>query len=461
MSELEPLVPATTTSLANEARYIASSSLPLVVSFFLQYVLSVISIYACGRLGPTELAAASLAVCTFNITALAFYQGLATALDSFCSQAYGSGKPHNVGYYAQRGVLMMAAITVFPLGPILYFSGPILSRLVPDTDLALMAQTFLRITLVGAPPLFAFEAGKRFLQAQNLFNAGTQILLVATPISIVLNWLLVWHPVYGLGYVGAPIAMVIVYWIMFILLVVYVRFVDGLECWGGFSWSHACKNWGAMIKLALPGVVMMETEYLAFEVLTILAASFGTISLATQSIASNVSSLVFQCPFAISVALTTRVGHYVGAKSTHGARTVLQVFVFACFLTALFNFLVVFFGRSFWAHLFTNDPDVIDLTKLILTFSAFMQLMDMFNVLSAGILRGQGRQRIGLVLNVLAYYFVSLPLGYYLAFHHHKGLVGLWTGLLCGVFVLASTELYYVWITDWELVFEESSERHD
>lgn len=67
---------------------------------------------------------------------------------------------------------------------------------------------------------------------------------------------------------------------------------------------------GKMLLLALFGVVMVEAEYLGFQVLTIPAALFGTNVLAAQSIASNVSSMAFQLPFATAVAVSTRVGHF-------------------------------------------------------------------------------------------------------------------------------------------------------
>ncbi|RLV89631.1 Protein LTV1 [Spathaspora sp. JA1] len=75
-----------------------------------------------------------------------------------------------------------------------------------------------------------------------------------------------------------------------------------------------------MLSLAIPGVIMVIAEFLAFEVLTILAARFGTESLAAQSIASNVASLAFQLPFAIAVVLSTNIGNYVGSKNVLAAK---------------------------------------------------------------------------------------------------------------------------------------------
>lgn len=450
-----------TTSSRREIAFVARSSGPLVVTFFLQYLMSIISIYSTGKLGPKELAAASLALCSFNITGLSVYQGMATCLDSFCSQAYGADKPHMVGVYFQRCSLMMLALTVFPLAPLWWFSGSLLRFVVPDAELAAMSQTFLRYTLLGAPGLLFFETGKRFLQAQHIFNAGTYVLAVTVPISFVLNWLLVWHPATGLGFVGAPLATAISYWLISLFLWAYVVFVDGMKCWGGLDLTTASANWRPMLKLALPGVVMVEAEYLAFEVLTILAASFGTNALAAQAIASNIGSLAFQLPFAVAVAVSTRIGHYVGMKDITAAQTATRVSFVLAAAISLFNFSWAFFGRGYLASIFTEERAVLVEGRKIITMVAVNQLADSLNVIEAGILRGQGRQKIGSYLNLGAYYGVALPVGYVLAFVAQMGLVGLWTGLIIGVAFLALSEFVLISMSKWPQILAESEGRHD
>lgn len=447
------------TTTKSEFKFISRSSVPLIITFFLQYFISVTSIIAAGKLGPKELAAASLAVCTFNITGLAIFQGMATSLDSLCSQAYGSGNLHHVGIYFQRCSAMGLVFTI-PLSVIWWYLGKLLQLMIPDQELVILTQQYLRYLTAGAPGLLLFETGKRFLQAQHLFDAATWVLVVMAPINFVLHWILVWHPVYGLGLMGAPIAVSIVYWLMSLLLLCYVLFVNGKKCWNGLDLQRSFSNWGSMLSLAIPGVVMVEAEYLAFEVLTILAAAFGTEALAAQSITSNVAALTFQLPFAIAVAASTRIGHFVGSKDIRSAKIATRIsFYFATFI-ALFNFSFIYFGRRYIGSFFTDSEDVLRTSDVILTLAAFNQIGDAFNVLGAGVLRGQGRQRVGSVLNLVSYYLIALPVGFYFAFPGNKGLVGLWMGLILGVIFLALGEGFVIWRSDWEgiIILSERSE---
>jgi len=80
-----------------------------------------------------------------------------------------------------------------------------------------------------------------------------------------------------------------------------------------------------MINLALPGLVMVEAEFLAFEILTLASSYLGTTELAAQSILITIISLTFQIPFSISVAVSTRVANLIGATLSEAAKTTAKV----------------------------------------------------------------------------------------------------------------------------------------
>lgn len=83
----------------HESITLARTSWPLVLAFLLQYSLPIASVFTVGHLGKIELGAVLLASITANITSYAVYRGLATALDTLCAQAYGSGHKTLVGVH--------------------------------------------------------------------------------------------------------------------------------------------------------------------------------------------------------------------------------------------------------------------------------------------------------------------------------------------------------------------------
>lgn len=179
------------TTWQREAKVLTRYSAPLIVTFLLQYSLTVASIFTVGHLGTIELGAVSLASMTANITGYAIYQGLATSLDTLCAQAYGSGRKKLVGLQMQRMVYFLWVITI-PIGIVWLCAEPVLMSIVPEPDVAILAGRYLKVILIGAPGYAAFESGKRYTQAQGLFSASLYVLLICAPLNAFMNWLFVW-----------------------------------------------------------------------------------------------------------------------------------------------------------------------------------------------------------------------------------------------------------------------------
>ena len=179
------------TTWRREAKVLGGYSGPLVLTFLLQYSLTVASIFTVGHLGKVELGAVSLASMTANITGYAVFQGLATSLDTLCAQAYGSGRKKLVGLQTQRMVYFLWTITI-PIGIIWLCADMILIKIVPEKDVAVLAGRYLKIVLIGAPGYACFESMKRYLQAQGLFSASLYVLLFLAPLNAFMNWLFVW-----------------------------------------------------------------------------------------------------------------------------------------------------------------------------------------------------------------------------------------------------------------------------
>jgi multidrug resistance protein, MATE family len=339
---------------------------------------------------------------TANITGYAVYQGLATALDTLCAQAYGSGRKTLVGLQLQRMVYFLWLITI-PIG-IIWLSGTaILEAIVPEKRTAELAGLYLKILLAGAPGYAAFESGKRFVQAQGMFSATTYVLLICAPLNALLNWLFVWK--LGLGFKGAPIAVVITENLLPLTLFLYVRFVDGMQCWGGFE-KRAFRNWGPMLALSLPGLIMVLAEFLAFEILTLSASWLSTTHLAAQSVLSTISAITYQIPFPMSIAASTRIANLIGATLSSAAKTTAKVALVLACIVGIFNVTLLSALRSLIPQLFTNDADVIEMVANVLPLCASFQLFDALAANCNGILRGLGKQEIGGYVNLIAYYLV-------------------------------------------------------
>ncbi|KAL8888823.1 MAG: hypothetical protein Q9215_003814 [Flavoplaca cf. flavocitrina] len=444
------------TTWQREAKVLSRYSAPLIVTFLLQYSLTVASIFVVGHLGTVPLGAVSLASVTANITGYAVFQGLATSLDTLCAQAYGSGNKKLVGLQTQKLVYFLWTITI-PIGIVWLSAEAILIHVVPEPDVAVLAGLYLKVILIGLPGYACFESAKRYLQAQGLFSPSLYVLLICAPLNAFLNWLFVWQ--FQWGFIGAPIAVAIIDTLLPILLILYVRFVAGRVCWPGLT-TQALKNWGPMIKLALPGLLMVEAEVLAFEILTIASSYFGTTHLAAQSVLATISSLTFQIPFPIGIAASTRIANLIGATLADSARKSAQVAFWASAVVGLFNVIWVSSLRTYIPRLFTSDPDVIDLVAKVLPLCAAFQLFDAVAACCNGILRGLGRQEIGGYVQLFCYYVIAIPISMGTAFGLGWELYGLWSGVALALGLVAGIEGVFLYRSSWERSVEDAKRRN-
>ncbi|KLU92699.1 MATE efflux family protein subfamily [Magnaporthiopsis poae ATCC 64411] len=443
------------TTWQRETKTLVQYAAPLIVTFLLHYSVTVASVLTVGRLGMVELAAVNLATMTASITCYVPVQGLATCLDTLCAQAYGSGHKHLVGLQAQRMTWFLWILMV-PIAVLWWFSRPILEALVPGEETAALAALYLRFLILGMPGVAAFESGKRFVQAQGLFRATTYVLLVGAPLSFLQNWLFVFK--LGWHFAGAATAMAVTQNLLPLLLVLYIRFVDGKQCWKGFTWK-AFSNWGPMIKLALPGMIMIEAQFSVLEILTIAAGQLGTAQLAAQSVLVTVTSTSFNVPFPLAIATSTRVANLIGANLGDAARKTAKVAIVAACAVGLFNMTVLITLRRQLPAVFTDDSKVISIASQAMLVCAIMQIFDALAAVSHGILRGVGRQAIGGYANLFSYYFVALPVSLSTAFALGWKLSGLWVGLVSGLAVVSALELLYLYSSDWDSAIAQAAER--
>ncbi|KAF1817431.1 MATE efflux family protein subfamily [Eremomyces bilateralis CBS 781.70] len=445
-----------TTTWQRETQVLWQYSRSLILTFMLQYSLPMTSIFTLGRKGKIELGAVSLGTMTANITGYCVFQGLATSLDTLCPQAYGAGKKKLVGLHTQRMFFFLLCVTI-PIGAIWLSATHILKLIVPERETAELAGLYLKVVLFGTPAYAAFESGKRFVQAQALFSATLWVLLICAPLNVLLNWLLVWK--LDWGFIGAPIAVVFIQYCLALCLFLYVRFVNGMECWGGFD-RRAFANWWPMVKLAIPGLIMLVAEMLAFEILTLAASWFGSTELASQSVLSTMAAFAFQLPFPLSISASTRVANLIGATLVDAAKTAAKVSLVAAAVVGCFNMVMLSLLREYIPKLFTNDPDVTSLVSHVLPVCAAFQLFDAVATMCSGLLRGLGRQDVGGYVNLVAYYVIAIPISFGLGFGFSLGLPGLWIGPAIALAVVAIVEGIFLYCSNWQRSVDDAKRRN-
>ena len=89
--------------------------------------------------------------------------------------------------------------------------------------------------------------------------------------------------------------------------------------------------------------------------------------------------------------------------------------------------------------IFTVDAELFKVCVPVMMILAVFQLFDGLQISLAGICKGLKKTNIVLIANFIAYWLVSIPLGYTLAFKYNFMLNGFWIGLVVSSVILCTT----------------------
>lgn len=455
--DLEDESKSRTQRVLSEFWILLRGSIPVILAYTLQNSLQTVSVLIVGRLSPEALAVAAFSYMFAMATAWLIGMGGTTAIDTLASASFtGSKNKHDLGIILQRAFLVLGLFYV-PVAVLWLWSEPVFKLLGQEDYIARDSAKFLSILIPGGLGYIYFECMKKYLQSQEIMRPGTYVLLITSPISAGLNYLFIYT--FKLGLFGAPIATGICYWLSFILLVLYTRFVAGSECWGGFD-RKCIKNIGPFARLAALGIVHVGTEWWAFEIVAIVAGQLGTIPLAAQSVIMTADQVMNTIPFGIGVATSSRIGNLLGSRNARGAALSANTAAVLSMILGAIVLAILMGTKDNFARLFNDDAQVVKLTAEVLPYVALFQIADGLNGSCGGALRGMGRQHIGAFINLGAYYCGALPLGIYLAFHGW-GLSGLWIGQCIALYLVGLIEWLVVALSNWNKQVENAFKRMD
>lgn len=435
---------------------------PNSINQILTFIPGLVMLYLLGD-NADQIAAAGMGYMLCNVTGMSLLMGSSAGSQPLISQAFGAKNYKRCGNLLQRQFAIHSVLVVI-IALIWFFAEPILLACKQPAHISALAGQFA-IWRIAALPAFAIKEDITiYLTAQRVMKLPMVLSILASFVNLICFYFFIPR----FGFVGAPLAFTVANYFQGVALFAFMRScLPEPDTWPVWSIRESLTGWGEMLKLALPGGLLMLCEWWGWETNLFFAGllcdseSTNCLPLEVYPIVANTMVLAFMPNYGFGLGAGTLIGNALGANDPRRARQVATVELVLSASIGGFISLVLLISRFEWGWLFSQDEKVVSLTaEVIPVVAAYIFLDNMGPGALICILRSMNVVIFPAIMNFIAFYVIGIPFGLFLTFRLNNlqlGIIGLWTGLVLAMFIMVASFLCFLCCcVNWEVVAQSA-----
>lgn len=423
-----------------ESTLIVKFAIPMLVgNLFHQFYHLADSIIVGQFLGKAALAAVGVTM-PIIFTLISLVVGLSIGFNVIIAQYFGAKDYVKVQHTVDTMniILLLSSIIFTIIG--LIFLNPLLSLIKTPVNIHEQASQYLSIYFIGLIFFFGYNGTSAILRGMGDSKTPLYFIVISSILNVLLDVLFL--AIFRWGIDGAAWATIIAQVLSFFLSVIYInRYHHFLKI--RLSYIHFDQFiFKKSIQIGLPTALQQSFVAIGMVALLSVVNLFGTNVVAAYSIATRIESFISLPAMNFAAALSTFVGQNMGAQRLDRVKigyisTQRIMFV----ITVCLSTFIFIFSTSLSA-LFTNDAEVIQISKDYLQIVAFFFVCFSAMFINNGILRGAGDTLIPMFITLFSLWIVRIPLAFILS--KPFGYYGIWWSIpIAWFFGMTLSYLYY------------------
>lgn len=405
-----------------------------------------------GHLSKDALAAGALSD-LWTMTTQVLLSG--NILGVLVGGAVGAGNPKLAGVYLQVSYVVIFSISVF------VFIAWNLTEQVwlwfgSDPEICKMAGIYAKSLSFAIPGTIAFGQLSQYFSAQRIMYPEVYTSTVGLIANLLFGLIFVlgW-PIPGFegyGFEACPIVTTIITYVQLaFMVIVYIYFLKLHEpCWPGFTMSGITwKRIKTFSELYFPAALSASSDFWRVAVIGSVAASLGEAEVAIFNTAYRIMWIVLIFCGAIAGASSINMSIRLGKMDPYGAKqaghvgigmAVVVLFVLGC--------LILYCNRWF-GLIFTSDEELLALFKeCSIPFTITLFFMNL-SVVIERIPYSMGRTKEVFWMGFVGSWGGQVPAVLLLTKYWRNDLIGIYTGMAIGYFMLTILYSIIVLRSDW------------
>ncbi len=409
--------------------------IPIMVGQLGTIVMGIADTVMVGQHGTEDLAAAGFAnniVGLFLIAGMGFSYGLTPVVSSLV----GQGRRSETASWLKNSLTANGLLALLMMAMLLLLTVCLPYIGMPD-DLIPLMQPYMLVLTLSILPQMAFNALKQFSEGIQDTRTPMWVLLSGNALNVVGNWLLIFG-VCGcpeLGLLGAGIATLlsrIYMWAAMMWLFRHSpRFGTLPLHYRTSSINVAALN--RLTHLGYPVMLQLGMEAASFSLSAFYVGWLGTNELAAHQVMITVGQLCFMLYYGMAAAVAIKVGFYRGADRLADVQRAAMSGLLLTLLMGFCIILPIFLLRHQVGWWFTDSSEVASLVAIVILPMSLYQIGDALQCTYANALRGMADVRPMIRIAFIAYFLISLPLGWFFGFVMDWELMGVWMAFPFGL----------------------------
>ncbi len=428
-----------------EFKYNLKLAYPVMIGMLGHIFVQFIDNVMVGQLGTAELAAISLGN-SFVFIAMSIGIGFSQAITPLIAEADGAKKDKVISSIFEHS-FMICLILGLILFTIVFLNRNLLYSMNQPIEVVELASPYLFWVSFSLITIITFQSFRQFADGLSFTKAAMYSTLLGNVINVILNFLLIFglwiFP--KLGVEGAAIGTLISRICMLTFIIVYLKLHKKLSVYINrfFPSKVQIKRVKKIIYLGLPSALHSFFEVAFFISAVWMSGIIGKNSQAANQIALNLASMTYMVALGVGVAAMIRVGNQRGMMNFIKLREValstllliIIVDILFCIIFLIFNdYLPLLYLDPNNANNLTDVNEVIQIASKLLIIAGVFQLFDGIQAVVLGALRGMQDVNIPAFIIFLSYGLIGFPTSYFLGFYTSLSVVGIWIGLMTGLF---------------------------
>ena len=424
-----------TTNKKHHYRELLSIGFPIIIGQLGTIILGFADTLMIGHHSTPELAAAGL---VNNIFGLVFvsYMGFTYGLTPIIGKLYGEERTDCIGQKVRNSFFAnMLTGAIFTAVLILLYLN--LAHIGQPEELLSLIRPYFLVNLASVLFMGIFFTMKQFLDGIGKTKVAMWAMIGGNVVNILGNWVLI-YGVAGfpeLGLLGAGISTLVSRILMALAMVSIVIAGKGFREYR-HDLIHSSINktdFKEMNRLGWPVALQLGMESAAFTLSCVMVGWLGTIPLAAHQVMITLSQLFYLVLSGMAAALAIRVSHFMGQKDYAAVRRNAYDGFRLNLLFSLCMGIPVFLLRHQIGGWFNDNTEVQAYVSVLIILMMIYQFGDGLQYTFANALRGIACVKPMVLYAFIAYFVISLPLGYTLGFTCGMGILGIWIAFPFGL----------------------------